>query len=59
MKKLDRSDVEPLRLMVKYMIEHREYTLAAEILQSLNDMRALVAMHITALQWTDVCVYLQ
>ncbi len=54
MKKLDRSEVESLRMMVKYMIDNREYTLAAEILQSLNDMRGLVAMHITALQWNDV-----
>lgn len=54
MRKLDRSDIEPLRMMAKYFAERGEYTLAAEVYNLLNDTRSLVLMYVGAHAWEDV-----
>ncbi|VDM24258.1 unnamed protein product [Toxocara canis] len=53
MYRMDRSDVESLRTIGAYLVRKGEYTLASQLFLSINDMRALINMHVNASHWTD------
>ena len=54
MRKLDRSDMDTLRLLASYFIRKQEFSLAQKIYSTLGDNRAILQMHVTAGHWTDV-----
>ncbi len=54
-RKLDRSHADILRTIAQHLVNAKEFTSAAEIYQSIGDMKTLVHMHISAKQWEDVC----
>lgn len=65
MRKLDRSDTDSLRKLAGYFVKkvclllktgysQGDYNVASKIYQSMNDMKSLVHMHVTAGQWSDV-----
>ncbi len=55
MRRLDRGEVDLLRRIGAYLVSKQEYTLASQLFLSLNDIKALINMHIAAQQWNDVC----
>ena len=54
MRKLDRSDLDTLRKLANYFIQKNDYSLAAKIYTSINDIKSMVDMHVNAGHWTDV-----
>ncbi|PAV77093.1 hypothetical protein WR25_12873 [Diploscapter pachys] len=53
MRKLDRSDLDTLRKLANYFIQKNDYSLAAKIYTSINDIKSMVDMHVNAGHWTD------
>lgn len=53
-RKLDRTDSATLRQIAEYFSDEKEYTLAAEIYNSINDMKALLHMYVGAQLWDEV-----
>ena len=54
-RKLDRSDANLLREIGQFMARKGEFTQAATIFQRINDIRAIVQMHVQSEHWEDVC----
>lgn len=57
--RIDRSNVDVLRTIGNYLAKKEEYTLASHLFQSINDIRALINMHVDAALWNDVNFYLR
>lgn len=57
MHRMDRSDVDALRTIGAYLVRKEEYTLASQLFISINDIRALINMHVTAAHWNDVSLF--
>lgn len=58
-RKLDRSDANLLREIGQFMARKGEFTQAATIFQRINDIRAIVQMHVQSEHWEDVRSFCQ
>lgn len=54
MRKLDRSDIDTLRMLAAYFVRKQEFNMAQKIFSMLGDNRAILKMHVSAGHWTDV-----
>uniref|UniRef100_A0AC35U6Z2 Intraflagellar transport protein 122 homolog n=1 Tax=Rhabditophanes sp. KR3021 TaxID=114890 RepID=A0AC35U6Z2_9BILA len=52
-RKIDKSDGELLRTIAEYLIKKNEYTLATTIYTVINDIVAIMEMHVEAGHWED------
>ncbi|EJW79340.1 hypothetical protein WUBG_09751, partial [Wuchereria bancrofti] len=51
--RIDRSNVDVLRMIGNYLAKKKEYTLASQLFQSINDIHALINMYVGAELWND------
>ncbi|VIO86943.1 Uncharacterized protein BM_BM3532 [Brugia malayi] len=51
--RIDRSNVDVLRIIGNYLAKKEEYTLASQLFQSINDIHALINMYVDAELWND------
>ncbi|KAK0399989.1 hypothetical protein QR680_003303 [Steinernema hermaphroditum] len=53
MRKMEKSDVDGMRKIGEYLVKKGEYQIAAQLYISINDIKSLIKMHISAGQWDD------
>uniref|UniRef100_A0A915PHM5 Intraflagellar transport protein 122 homolog n=1 Tax=Setaria digitata TaxID=48799 RepID=A0A915PHM5_9BILA len=51
--RIDQNNVDVLRTVANYLAKKGEYTVASSLFQSINDIPALINMHVDAALWND------
>ncbi|VDK84326.1 unnamed protein product, partial [Litomosoides sigmodontis] len=54
--RIDRSNVDVLRTIGKYLAKKEQYTFASHLFQSINDITSLITMYVDAALWNDAFI---